>query len=155
MCPQHLTGVPCAATGAAIGSVIGGGLGVLAAGGCAVGSGGICAAGAPAIVGGSGALGAGIGAWIGKRVDAMLSEGAKPVPSNEEIVDAVEKSGATVKPHPTRTGEGVTIRFPDGKTADIRVETHPLRKGGPPQLHGNVETWDRNGNRTGNKHILP
>jgi hypothetical protein len=87
--------------------------------------------------------------------DATPSGGEAAVPSNDEIVDAVEKSGATVTPHQTKTGEGVTIQFPGGAVIDVRVEDHPLEKGGPSVPHANVEAWKADGSRVQNKHILP
>ena len=78
----------------------------------------------------------------------------KAVPSNDAIVDAVGQSGATVTPHPTKTGEGVAIQFPTGDKLDIRVENHPLTKGGPAVPHANVEIWKADGSHV-NKHIEP
>lgn len=92
---------------------------------------------------------------MGTLIDALQSDGAGARKTPGDIADAVGESGATVKPHPTKTGEGATIHWTDGGKTDVRVENHPVKPGAPPQLHGNVETWDKAGNRIENKHILP
>ena len=82
------------------------------------------------------------------------SEGGKRTPA--EVAGAVNDAGGIVTPHPTRTGEGATIKWPDGSVTDVRVENHPIPGSkGQPVKHGNVETWDAQGNKVGNKHILP
>ena len=65
----------------------------------------------------------------------------------DEVVDGVRALRGKVKPHPTRTGEGVAIDFGDGTIVDIRVETH----GG---LHGNVQRFER-GKEVSNTHVRP
>lgn len=65
----------------------------------------------------------------------------------DEVVDGVRALGARVKPHPTRTGQGVAIDFGDGTVIDVRVETH----GG---LHGNVQRFE-NGKEVSNTHVRP
>lgn len=159
LCPIEKDGVPCGGTGAAIGAVVGFATGALLSAGCAGASGGLCALAAPGIVEATTGLGTAIGGAIGTFFDLEHSDeehAAPPSPPTPgEVADAVGQSGAKVKPHPTRTGEGATIHWPDGSTTDIRVETHPLKPGGPPQLHGNVENRDKNGRLIDNKHILP
>jgi len=70
-------------------------------------------------------------------------------PTNDEIVDAVAGLGGTVKPHPTKAGEGVVIDFGNGTVVDIRVENHP-----PLGHHGNVQVW-KGGKEVSNSHITP
>jgi len=97
---------------------------------------------------------AGSAIWHAVSNDDASAEAGPGAPTNEEIVDAVGKSGASVSPHKTNTGEGVTIKFPGGEIIDIRVENHPLTKGGPKVPHANVEAWKADGTKVQNKHIF-
>ena len=140
----------------------GSGVNFAAAAGDDIGSGHVArgVAHAALLIGGAKVIGAALGkltgaaegTFVGRGIGSMGRGSARL--SNDEIVQAVSDAGATAKPHPTRGGEGVAIEFPDGTNADIRVETHPLTRGGQPQLHGNVEIWRTDGTHT-NDHILP
>lgn len=162
LCPIEKDGIPCTLTmaaaggltGAVVGAAIGGGVGTAALPG-----GGTVVLGAGGAASGA-SLGVMYGGLIGLGRD-LLSLGKMVLnsnanPSSEEIVDAVEGAGATVTPHPTRTGEGTLIKWPDGSVTDIRVENHPIPGSkGQPVRHGNVDHWDPNGNKVTGKHILP
>jgi RHS repeat-associated protein len=46
----------------------------------------------------------------------------------------------TLKPETYQEGN-VTLDFGEGRIVNIRIETHPLKKGGPPVRHANVEEF--------------
>lgn len=108
-------------------------------------------------MGGGIALGATVGGFIGKLVDVFANDdgpGGVSTPTPGDVADAVAGAGATVKPHPTKTGEGATIKWPDGSVSDVRVEKHPIPGSkGQPVPHGNLDHWDEDGNRVIKKHI--
>ncbi|MBE9174204.1 hypothetical protein IQ225_00545 [Synechocystis salina LEGE 06155] len=53
--------------------------------------------------------------------------------------------------------DNISLDFGDGKGVNLRVEVHPLKHGGPPIRHVNVETTTRNrkgrNKVTSNQHI--
>lgn len=162
LCPIEKDGIPCAVTWGAGGTVAGG------VGGAIIGGVGgsvvVPLFGTVAGASGLGSLGALVGGALGSTLGAardvisglhVLRDGGQS-PSTDDIVDGVRESGASVTPHPTKTGEGTLIKWPDGSTTDIRVENHPLpgSKGKPVQ-HGNVDHWDPDGNKVIDRHIIP
>jgi RHS repeat-associated protein len=159
LCPIERDGKPCGGTGVAVGAAVGFAAGALASVACAVATEGGCAVVAPEIVGYATGLGSAIGGAIGTYLDLEHSEDdhattpppqSKPTPG--DIADAVDQAGGKVTPHRTKTGEGATIKWPDGSHTDIRVESHPLPGSqGHPVPHGNVDTND--GKRIKKKHI--
>ena len=124
--------------------------------GCAGVTAGVCSVAAPGITGVLTGLGAGIGGAIHTLFQLQSESGkdAASPPTTGEIVDGVGQSGAQVKPHKTKTGEGTLIKWPDGSTTDTRVENHPIPGSkGQPVKHGNVEHWDPDGNQVIDRHI--
>ncbi len=142
LCPPCRLALSTARGGAALGGSVGSAIPVV---GTTAG----------AIVGG--VIGFAAGVAIGHFVlnSDGVADGPGSTPSNDEIVDAVGKAGASVEPHKTKGGEGVLIKFPGGGVIDVRVETHPVTKGGPDVLHGNVDGWAADGSRVMKKKVFP
>lgn len=157
LCPIEKDGVPCAVAWGAAGTVIGGvgGAVVGGVGGTLVVPGVGTVAGAEGVGAAGGLLGGFVGSTLGAARDAISaiqilhSDGEEKKPTPGEVADAVINSGASVKPHPTKTGEGAAIDFHDGTVIDVRVENHP-----PYGPHGNVQRWEH-GKEVENKHVLP
>ena len=154
LCPQWLTGRPCSvATDAGAGFVPGLSSGIDAA---------TVLSGQNPLTGEEvGLIGRGLAlAGLLTPTSGGQIRGAGAVAKNwilpevEKVVEAIKSIGAKVKVHPTKAGKGAAIDFGDGTVVDIRVETHPLSPGGPPKLHGNVETF-QHGKQKSNKHIDP
>src|SRR5205814_422531 len=59
-----------------------------------------------------------------------------------EIIKTIQKDGIQVKVNPKSVGQegNVTLRA-GGTKANIRVETHPLVRNGPPVRHANVDVY--------------
>jgi hypothetical protein len=77
----------------------------------------------------------------------------------ETAVDMIRQSGAKVSLNPKAPNQegNVTLDFGDGNRVNLRVETHPLEKGGDPVRHANVEVVETvNGKSkvTENTHIV-
>ena len=74
-------------------------------------------------------------------------KGGAKSPAVAKAMELIEGSGAKVKVNPKNTGlkqEGnVTLDFGGGSRVNVRVETHPLKSGGPPTRHANVEVVDK------------
>ena len=91
-----------------------------------------------------------------QAVDAS-AEGGRINPDVRKGLELIEQSEAKVKLNPkTPNQEGnITLDFGEGKRTNIRVETHPLRRGGPPVRHANIENVTDSGGRKSiqNRHI--
>jgi len=75
-----------------------------------------------------------------------------------KLIQEIRQSGAEVKLNPkSATQEGnVTIDFKNGQSVNLRVETHPLQRNGPPIRHANVEIVTQKGLKktVENEHIV-
>lgn len=130
--------------------------GTMSAGGAAAcGTGVLCVAGAPAVVGGAAV--AAHGAMLTGNATVNLMSPSDDAPGSggsgedtpdpkskpEAIVGQIKEGGFKVQQNPkTGTQEGnVSISHPSqpGTRVNIRIETHPLKPGGPPVRHANVE----------------
>jgi hypothetical protein len=62
-------------------------------------------------------------------------------PQVQRGLDMIENSGAKVRVNPKAPNQegNVTLDFGAEGRVNVRVESHPLQPGGPPQRHGNVE----------------
>jgi hypothetical protein len=108
--------------------------------------GGAIARAGRAIVTGVGKAIGGAASKIGGGVRSLFTpsatKGAGNVsPEVQTGLDMIEKSGAKVKVNPKTPGQegNVTLDYGEAGRVNVRVETHPLKPGGPPQRHGNVE----------------
>jgi hypothetical protein len=77
----------------------------------------------------------------GPQEPAPAAGGGNVSPEAQKGLEMIEKSGAKVKVNPKAANQegNVTLDFGEQGRVNVRVETHPLRPGGPPQRHGNVE----------------
>jgi hypothetical protein len=78
----------------------------------------------------------------------------------ETAGDLIKDSGAKVSANPKAPNQegNVTLDFGDGDKVNLRVETHPLKTGGDPVRHANVEVIKTRPNgktkKISNEHIL-
>jgi RHS repeat-associated protein len=91
---------------------------------------------------------------------AIVGAGANKLsPKVQSIMNEIDKQGikVTVNPKKPETAQEGNVTLHSGKTqVNLRVETHPLKPGGPPVRHANVEVTQRIKNKNKvieNRHI--
>ena len=97
-------------------------------------------------LGAKGASASGAASVDSSRTAAMTQEmrAAGPGTGSKvgEIVNAIQKNGVQVKVNPKSAGQEGNVTLTAGNTkANIRVETHPLARNGPPVRHANVDVY--------------
>lgn len=85
----------------------------------------------------NGLVGVGVAAAVLREAEVAGSSAARV----EEILKQIDESGAKVKVNPKAPAQegNVTLDFGEQGRVNVRVETHPLKPGGPPERHANVE----------------
>lgn len=88
------------------------------------------------------ALGAPAAAAVSGGEAAASTSGAAAGSKVEGAMTQIEQSGAKVTVNPKSPGQegNVTIHVADQGKINLRVESHPLKPGGPAVRHANVET---------------
>ena len=96
-------------------------------------------------------------AFAKEDTEKLARESAEKGGEAQKAIDMLDDLDADVKlkANPkTATQEGnITIQFDDTTKINLRVETHPLKKNGPPVRHGNVETITKKANKTTKRNV--